>query len=158
MMRFGFLLLLAVGACAPVARQAVSPEKDPNLLALLFDDARAIERQLAGDFACVSLRQGNSDSDPPRAVIDELASRWKVPVIPGSRCSVSGGGDTVSAPGVTGSGKWLRVANLQCTAADRCTADVSYYVANLAAGGRGVVIERTSSGWRITPSGSMWIS
>ena len=157
-MRFAFLLPFALSACVPVSDRTVSPIGDLQLLALLFDHARAIEGQLACDFACVSLRQGGLESDPPEPLIDDLAKRWSVPVIAGSRCSLTGDGDTVAAPGVTGSGKWLRVANLECADARRCTADVSYYVANLGAGGRSVVIERAGSGWRITPSGAMWIS
>jgi hypothetical protein len=157
MMRIA-VLLPALAACAPVQTSAVSPQADAQLLALLFDDARSMEAQIAGDFACVSLRQGTVDVDPPQAVIGSLAQRWKVPVIGGSRCSVTGGGDTVAAPGVSGSGKWLRISNFKCVDSDHCTADVGYYVANLGAGGRGLTIERTSNGWRITPAGPVWIS
>ncbi|HUP67053.1 MAG TPA: hypothetical protein VM145_02440 [Sphingomicrobium sp.] len=158
MMRLAFLLSFGLAACAPVQAPAVSPQADVQMLALLFDDARSIEAQIAGDFACVSLRQGAGDLDPPQAVIDDLAKRWKVPVVAGSRCSVTGGGDTVAAPGVSGTGKWLRIAKFECRDSNHCTADVSYYVANLGAGGRRLAIERTSRGWRLTPSGVVWIS
>lgn len=157
-MRFAVLLAIVCAGCVPVTGARVPPGSDGRLLVLLFEDARSIERQLATDFACVSLRQGSADQDPPAAVVDELANRWKVPVIPGSRCSVSGDGDAVAAPGATGTGKWLRVANLQCRDANHCTADASYYVANMGSGGRSLAIERIASGWRLTPSGAMWIS
>ncbi|HKX92681.1 MAG TPA: hypothetical protein VJM15_09695 [Sphingomicrobium sp.] len=156
-MRLACVLPVMLAGCAPLADPRSPPTSDEHLIALLFEDARSIENQLARDFACVSLRYGVADRDPPPGVIDALRSRWKVPVVAGSRCSI-GEASTVAAPGVTGTGKWLRITNFQCPDADHCTADVSYYVANLGAGGRSVAIERTRSGWRITPTGAMWIS
>ncbi|HET9810711.1 MAG TPA: hypothetical protein VFP53_03320 [Sphingomicrobium sp.] len=133
-------------------------EVDPHLLALLFADARSMEAGQADDFACVSLKEGRVDHDPPASTVTELSAQWRIPVVPGSRCRLGGSGDFVVAPGTTGTGKWLRVTNFQCSDARHCTADVSYYVANLGAGGRSVTIERTAAGWRVTPSGMMWIS
>jgi hypothetical protein len=158
MMRIAFVPLLVLTACAPVSTSTVAPQGDPHLLALLFDDARSIEAQLARDFACVSLRNGGAESDPSQAVIDQLSGRWNIPVFAGSRCRVVDDTGVVAAPGAAGSGKWLRVSNFECRDADHCTADVSYYVANLGAGGRTVAVERSVSGWRLTPTGPMWIS
>jgi hypothetical protein len=158
MTRLSDLIALGASACAPVGQTSGPPSRDEVLLTMLFEDARSIEQQLAPDFSCVSLRAGNVDTDPPLTVIDALAKRWRSPVLPGSKCKIVEDGAAVSAPGVSGSGKWLRIAKLQCPSADHCTADVSYYVANLGAGGRGVAIDRTSAGWKITPSGAMWIS
>ena len=157
-MRVVVALLFVLSACATVADHRDSRVDDPRLLALLFEDARSIEGHLARDFACVSLRQGTVDRDPPASLIAYLAARWDVPVVAGSQCTLAGEGESVVAPGTKGTGKWLRVANLACRDARHCTADVSYYVANLAAGGRSVIIEGTTAGWRVTPTGSMWIS
>ena len=158
MMRAALLLSFALAACAPIPARMGPPEQDPRLLALLFDDARSMEQQLASDFACVSIRQGAVDHDPAQSLVDELARRWSTSVIPGSRCSLGGQGGLVMAPGQDGTGKWLRIADLQCTDADHCVADVSYYVANLGAGGHRVAAQRSSSGWQITPSQLRWIS
>ncbi|HET7316468.1 MAG TPA: hypothetical protein VFI88_03465 [Sphingomicrobium sp.] len=157
-MRATLLLSCALAACAPIPAQTVSPEHDPQLLTKLFEDARSMEPQVAPAFACVSIREGTVDRDPAESLVDELAARWSTPVIPGSRCSLGGQGGTVVVPGVSGTGKWLRVTNLQCSDANHCIADVSYYVANLAAGGHRVAAERSRSGWQITPSEIRWIS
>ena len=150
------LLLAACAATPPVS--PVSPAEDLRLLTQLFEQARAMEQHLAPDFACVSMRDGSTDRDPSQALVQELVARWAIPVFPGSHCSLAGGGDTVSAPGAGGEGKWLRVSNFACADDNHCSADVSYYVANLGAGGQSVTMERTSGGWRITPSGMTWIS
>lgn len=158
MMRSMLVMAVALAACAPVTEPIMPPEHDIGLLAMLFEDARSIEKQLAPDFACVSLRPDNLDFDPPAAVVDSLAHSWKIPVVPGSQCRILGEGEGVAAPGMSGTGKWLRVTKLECQDPNHCTADVSYYVANLGAGGRSVVLERSSDGWRLTPTGAMWIS
>ena len=60
--------------------------------------------------------------------------------------------------GARGEGTWLSISALACPDPARCTATVGYYVANMGSGGRDVIAERTSAGWRIIPTGRMWIS
>ena len=157
-MRLAIHLSLLVGACAPVQPAPVSPSGDSALLAALFEDARLIEKGLGPDFACVSVHSGQNQGDPDSAVVALLAGRWKIPVIPGSRCEIKEDSSLVVTPGIGGTGKWLRVINLQCAGPNHCNADVGYYVANMGSGGRGVTAARTSSGWKITPTGRVWIS
>ena len=151
-------LSLVAAACTSMPSATVPPMQDPDLLVALFDDARSMEQKLAPAFACVSVHEGAAPRDPGPDVIKRLADRWHIPVIPGSRCKVDENSSMVVAPGASGEGKWLRVSKLQCQSQVRCTADVSYYVANLGGGGRGVIADRSGGKWRLTPSGAVWIS
>ena len=153
------LLLLLSGCAAASSPPLRVAEADTELMLALFLDARSIEAQLADDFACAGIEDAGTERDPPAEVTAALGRRLGVPVFPMSQCSLSEESSQVLGPrGTAGEGTWLTIGDIACSNPDRCTATVSYHVANLAAGGRDVVAERTAAGWRITPTGSMWIS
>ena len=151
-------LLTILAGCAPTDVSNVAPAEDPVLLTELFLDARSIEPQLAKDFACVGIENAGWEEDPPRSVIDGLRARLGVPVVPQSQCRRDEETSLVVSEGATGSGIWLTVGRIDCASARRCSATVSYYVANQGAGGRDLMLERTRGGWRLTPTGRSWIS
>jgi hypothetical protein len=154
-----FLPLLLVAACArSIGPVGADPATDVALLAALFADARSIESQLADDFACAGIETAGTEEDAPPAVIAELERRLRTPVFPATQCTRDEQTGRVLAPGASGEGTWLTIGDIACSSAVRCTAKVSYYVANMAAGGRDVIAERTAGGWKITPTGVMWIS
>ena len=146
-----------LGGCAASIVTPAASASDPALLTALFLDARSIEPQLATDFACAGIENAGIEEDPPATVLAALRDRLKVPVLPQSACRRDETTSLVVGEGATGSGTWLTIGDIGC-AAGRCSATVSYYVANQGAGGRDVTAERTPSGWRISPTGRMWIS
>ena len=156
------LLPLVLGACAPLQQEALDPAALERLATKRFyDEAYSIEIGLADDFACLQLDGHASDGnggDPAPSVVEAMARRWAIPVFPGSRCSI-GEDSLVDAPGMTGEGKVVGIGRLSCDpAAQRCTASVSYYVANMAAGGTDLSLERDGDGWVVRRGNSMWIS
>lgn len=150
--------LLLVAGCATVAPVPTDPSTDLDLLTALFADARSIEAQLADDFACAGIIKGGTEEDASPELLERLKDRLGTPVYPASQCRRADDSGIVSAPGATGEGTWLNVRDLACSSPTRCTAKVSYYVANMAAGGREVSAEFRNGAWVITPSGAMWIS
>jgi hypothetical protein len=156
-MRRALLAALMLSGCVR-ATPAAAPLEDPSLLTALFLDARSMEPQLANDFACAGIENAGTEEDPPTSVLALLRQRLGSPVIPQSACRRDERTSLVVAEGQKGSGTWLTIGGVGCDRVDRCTATVSYYVANQGAGGRDVIAERTGSGWRIIPTGRMWIS
>lgn len=124
----------------------------------LFLDARSIEPQLANDFACLGIEDAGWEGDPPKAVQQAVRDRLRVPVFPRSRCRRDEQTGRVIADGAAGEGTWLTIGSIDCANSNRCTATVSYYVANMGAGGRGVTATRKGNGWQVQTNGSSWIS
>ena len=123
----------------------------------LFAHARSIEPELANDFACAGIEDAGIEEDPSPALIAKLRAQLGTPVYPASQCRRAED-STVAVSGAKGEGTWLTIGDISCSDWHRCTASVSYYVANQGAGGREVDAERTGSGWRVKPTGRMWIS
>ena len=152
----GLMLLLA--GCTKSVEITAGAAEDPALMTALFLDARAIEPQLADDFACAGVESAGIEEDPPSTVLNSLRNRLKTRVFAQSACRRDEKTSLVAVEGESGRGTWLTVGDISCTDQRLCSATVSYYVANQGAGGREVVAERTAAGWRVTPSGRMWVS
>ncbi|WP_265587525.1 hypothetical protein [Sphingomicrobium arenosum] len=160
-MRFALLLPLLLAGCAPVETAAETQDEIERVaLERFFTEARELEGHLAKAFACLELGEVKTTArrDAPDEVIAALAGEWGVPVYPASACSTGENGVIVAPNGVTG-GKMLRVSSLSCSPVDRrCEASISYYVANLAAGGTEVTLTHEGGAWVVRRSESMWIS
>ena len=155
------VLALLLAACSPVEQGGLGAGAlERTALEAFYTEARDIEPQIAADFACLRIGGGPAASplDPDAALVRALERQWDVPVFAGSRCSI-GKDSLVDAPGMTGEGKMLTVSALACSqAAQRCTASIGYYVANMGGGGTDVTLARESGEWTVTRGGSMWVS
>ena len=151
-------VLLALAGCTKSVATAAGGADDPALLTALFLDARSIEARLAHDFACAGIENAGTEEDPPAMVLNALRQRLKTPVFAQSACRRDERTSLVVAEGASGNGTWLTIGDVACASRRRCSATVSYYVGNQGAGGREVVAERHTAGWRVTRSGRTWIS
>ena len=154
MTRLPLLLALMLSGC--VGDTSVEA-LERRALPLFYEEARTIEKGGPEAFFCLALNRDGRKGDPPANIVALLDEEWEETVLPTSACRIDDD-SLVRSDAVEGSGEILTVGDFDCQEGRGCFASVSFYVANMGAGGTDVTMQRTFTGWRIERSNIQWIS